>query len=112
MTSDLKGYFFGIARNRWKEHLRARKETIAIDENMAYESIQEESADPFFERIVTRAFEKLKPEYQEVLTLFSNGHSYEEMVKKLKQLETRQDKINKAVLELQSKISEYERDKR
>ena len=84
LTSDLKGYFFGIARNRWKEHLRARKETIAIDENMADESTQEESADPFFERIVTRAFGKLKPEYQEVLTLFSNGHSYEEMARKLK----------------------------
>jgi RNA polymerase sigma factor (sigma-70 family) len=84
LTSDLKGYFFGVARNRWKEHLRSRKETLVIDENIADESVQEESTDPFFERIVTRAFKKLKPEYQEVLTLFSNGHSYEVMAKKLK----------------------------
>lgn len=84
LTSDLKGYFFGIARNRWKEHLRVRKVTVALDENIPDESPDEELTDPFFERIVTRAFKKLNREHQQILTLFSNGHSYVEMAKKLK----------------------------
>jgi hypothetical protein len=37
-----------------------------------------------FERIVSKAFEKLSKEDQSILTLFSEGSSYEEMARTLK----------------------------
>ena len=35
--------------------------------------------DPILERVVSRAFQKLKPDQQMVLSLYSEGHSYEEI---------------------------------
>ena len=79
LTSDLKGYFFGIARNVWSTHLRQRKETIEIIADIPDETDSEEAADPFLERIVSRAFQKLKPDFQLILNLYSEGITYEEI---------------------------------
>lgn len=84
LTSDLKGYFFGIARNIWSNYLRTRKETDEIYADIPDETAQEETNDRLFERIVSRAFEKLDHGHQTILTLFSEGKSYEVIAKKLK----------------------------
>lgn len=84
LTSDLKGYFFGIARNIWSNYLRTRKETDEIYADIPDETAHEETNDLLFERIVSRAFEKLDHDHQTVLTLFSEGKSYEIIAKKLK----------------------------
>jgi len=84
LTSDLKGYFFGIARNIWSNHLRTRRETDEIYADIPDETANEESNDLLFERIVSRSFEKLDRDNQTILTLFSEGKSYESIAKKLK----------------------------
>jgi RNA polymerase sigma factor (sigma-70 family) len=82
LNSDLKGYFFGIARNVWNAMLRKRQKTVELEFDIA-----EEEADPandhILERIVGRAFKKLKPDQQMVLNLFTEGYSYEEIADKL-----------------------------
>ena len=84
LTSDLKGYFFGIARNIWSNYLRTRKQTDEIYADIPDETAHEETNDLLFERIVSRAFEKLDREHKTILTLFSEGKSYEVIAKKLK----------------------------
>lgn len=79
LTSDLKGYFFGIARNVWSGMLRKKRKTTALDSNLPDEPAHEETDDPMFERIVSRAFQKLKPDSQLILTLYAEGLSYEEI---------------------------------
>lgn len=79
LTTDLKGYFFGIARNIWKAQLRKSQETVELSFDFAEEPEAEELNDPFFERILSRAFLKLKPDFQKILTLYSDGFSYEEI---------------------------------
>jgi RNA polymerase sigma factor (sigma-70 family) len=79
LTSDIKGYFFGIARNIWSSHLRKKRETEEIDVDFIDDSDENDYSDPFFERIVSRSFQKLKPDMQTVLNLYSDGHTYEEI---------------------------------
>jgi RNA polymerase sigma factor (sigma-70 family) len=81
LTSDLKGYFFGIARNVWNMQLRRKREIteLELDINLPDENESDENNDQLFERIVTRSFQKLKPDIQSVLTLYSEGYSYEEI---------------------------------
>lgn len=43
----------------------------------------DESGDPLLERVVSRAFQKLKPDQQLILRLFSDGHSYEEIAARM-----------------------------
>jgi RNA polymerase sigma factor (sigma-70 family) len=79
LTSDLKGYFFGIARNIWSSYLRKNRDTQELDENIIADTDENDSNDPMFERIVSKAFQKLKPDMQTVLNLFSDGYSYDEI---------------------------------
>jgi RNA polymerase sigma factor (sigma-70 family) len=83
LTTDLKGYFFGIARNIWNTHLHKKKVTEELSADIPDDSIPEDVYDPIFERIVSRAFGKLKPEFQSILTLFSEGYTYEEIARKM-----------------------------
>jgi RNA polymerase sigma factor (sigma-70 family) len=84
LTGDLKGYFFGIARNIWSNQLRLKRNTSELNANIPDDSDNEDNDDPMFERIVSKAFEKLSKEDQSILTLFSEGSSYEEMARTLK----------------------------
>jgi len=86
LTTDLKGYFFGIARNLWKAQLRKNNRTSVIepDFDMADETTFEDHDDPMFERIISRSFQKLKPDCQNVLALYSDGLSYEEIAVRMK----------------------------
>jgi len=79
LTSDLKGYFFGIARNVWNSLLRKKQKTIELDNDLSDDDEIGELNDQILERILGRAFLKLKPDQQTVLKLFSEGHSYEDI---------------------------------
>ena len=82
LTSDLKGYFFGIARNIWNTHLRKRIKTEQIESDLIGDE-NDEAEDKVFEKILARAFVKLKPDCQKVLTLFYEGAGYDEIANKL-----------------------------
>lgn len=84
LTSDLKGYFFGVAKNIWNNNLRMRKDTAELYADIPDDSVQEDASDFLLEKIVSRAFEKLNPEFQKILTLFSEGYSYEEIARMMK----------------------------
>ena len=79
LTTDLRGYFFGIARNVWSAQLRKKQRTIELEIDVPDEEDSEEQYDPVLERVISRVFKKLKPDQQMVLNLFSEGHSYEEI---------------------------------
>jgi len=82
LTTDLKGYFFGIARNVWNAQLRKKQKTVELEIDLPEEDT-EEQFDPILERIISRVFQKLKPDQQLVLNLFSEGNSYEEIATKM-----------------------------
>jgi RNA polymerase sigma factor (sigma-70 family) len=79
LNTDLKGYFFGIARNVWSAQLRKKQRTIELEFDISDEDSADEQFDPALERVISRVFKKLKPDQQMVLNLFSEGHSYEEI---------------------------------
>jgi RNA polymerase sigma factor (sigma-70 family) len=85
LTTDLKGYFFGIARNLWNTQLRRNKKTSAIepDFDIADEAAFEDHEDPVFERIISRSFQKLKPDCQMILTLYADGLSFQEITTRM-----------------------------
>jgi RNA polymerase sigma factor (sigma-70 family) len=79
LSTDLKGYFFGIARNVWSAQLRKKQKTTGLEIDIPEDEDLEAINDPILERVVSRAFQKLKPDQQLVLSLYSDGHSYEEI---------------------------------
>jgi len=83
LTSDLKGYFFGIARNIWSVHLRHKTRTQELNIDVAEED-EDEIFDPAFQKILTKAFNRLKPDCQAVLTMHYDGISYEEIAAVMK----------------------------
>ncbi len=83
LTSDLKGYFFGIARNIWNTQLRKKRKTVDLELDLLQEPEIDEDNDRMFERIVNRAFQKLKPDSQAVLNLYYEGCSYDEIAVKM-----------------------------
>jgi len=83
LTSDLKGYFFGIARNIWNTQLRKKRKTVELERDLDLPEDVEEDNDRMFERIVSRAFQKLKPDSQEILNMYYEGYSYNEIAVKM-----------------------------
>ena len=79
LTTDLKGYFFGIARNIWNSQLRHKNRVSELNVDIVEENETDELFDPALEKILNRAFQKLKPDSQTVLKLFYEGISYEEI---------------------------------
>lgn len=79
LTSDLKGYFFGIARNIWNAQLRRKKWVLELNDDIPEEEDSTDLFDPALERILNRSFRKLNPDSQTILTLFYEGLSYEEI---------------------------------
>jgi RNA polymerase sigma factor (sigma-70 family) len=113
LTSDLKGYFFGIARNVWSSHLRKKKRTTELDIDISDEDDTVEKADLVLEKVVSRAFQKLKPDQQLILSLYSDGHSYEEIASKMNlknEMYARRKKYlsKEALLELVKEDPEYQ----
>jgi RNA polymerase sigma factor (sigma-70 family) len=83
LTSDLKGYFFGIARNIWSAQLRKKSRNIEIKSDFPDENDNGDEDNSLLERIVSRAFNKLSHDSQTILTLFSEGLSYPEIASKM-----------------------------
>jgi RNA polymerase sigma factor (sigma-70 family) len=81
LTSELKGYFFGIARNIWNAELRGKRKTEELKND--YPEEEEDQLDPLFQKIMARAFSKLKPDCQQVLTLYYDGCSFGEIAEKM-----------------------------
>ena len=113
LTTDLKGYFFGIARNVWSAQLRKKQKTVELEIDPPYEEESEEQYDPVLERVISRAFQKLKPDQQMILNLFSDGLSYEEIAVKMNlknEVYARRKKYlcKEALLELVKEDREYQ----
>ena len=113
LTTDLKGYFFGIARNVWNAQLRKKQRITELDIDLADEDETAEAGDPVLERVISRAFKKLKPDQQTILSLFSEGHSYEEIALKMNlknEVYARRKKYlcKEVLLELVKKDPEYQ----
>lgn len=83
LTSNLKGYFFGVARNVWNAQLRYRSRLISLEAGVAEPAVAEEVNNALLERIVTRSFALLAEDCQVILTLFSEGLSYEEIARRM-----------------------------
>ena len=83
LTTDLKGYFFGVARNVWNSQLRYRSRLVPISTDPTDNSAAEEANSALLERIVTRSFALLGEDCQRVLTLFGEGLSYGEIALKM-----------------------------
>lgn len=83
LTTDLKGYFFGIARNVWNAQLRKKQKTTELEIDFSDEDDNGDIDNQILEKIVDRAFQKLKPDQQMVLNLFSEGYSYEDIAIKM-----------------------------
>jgi len=83
LTTDLRGYFYGIARNVWKAQLRKIQKTVELEIDFPDEEDIGGINDPLLEKIVSRAFQKLKPDQQQILNLFSEGHSYDDIAIKM-----------------------------
>ncbi|MGB8492643.1 MAG: sigma-70 family RNA polymerase sigma factor [Bacteroidales bacterium] len=83
LTTDLKGFFFGIARNVWNYHRRKKSKETDINCDLVANIVNEEVVDYILERIFTRSFEKLKSDSKQVLNLYSEGLSYTEIAKRM-----------------------------
>jgi len=83
LTTDLKGYFFGIARNVWQAQLRKKEKSTELLFDISDEDETDEDHSILLEGIVSRAFLKLKPDEQTILNLFSEGCSYDEIADKM-----------------------------
>jgi RNA polymerase sigma factor (sigma-70 family) len=83
LSADLKGYFFGIARNVWSAQLRKKQKTTEIEDDHPDTEDRDDVNNLLLERVVSRAFKKLKPDQQTILNLFSEGLSYEEIAVKM-----------------------------
>ncbi len=79
LSVDLKGFFFGIVKNIWKGLLRYKYRITYIEYDIAEEPSADEFEDQLMERIVARAFGKLKSDAQTVLKLYSEGLTYSEI---------------------------------
>lgn len=83
LTSDLRGYFFGVARNVWNTQLRYRSRLTSLETDKADFAESEEVSGAALEKIVMRSFALLGEDCQMMLTLFSEGFTYEEIARKM-----------------------------
>jgi RNA polymerase sigma factor (sigma-70 family) len=83
LTSDLKGFVFGISRNLWSKQLRRKKRTTDTQTDIADDFDLEKFLDTPIEQIVQRSFLKLSDECQKVLTLHMQGSDYDQIAKEM-----------------------------
>lgn len=81
LTTDLKGYFFGVARNVWNAQLRYRSRMTSLETDPAEPDETDDFAGATLERIVARSFALLRDDCRMVINLFSEGHTYEEIAR-------------------------------
>lgn len=113
LSTDLKGFFFGIARNIWKAQLRYKCRITRIDSDIAEDPSVDLFEDQVLERIVARAFGKLKPDAQMILKLYSEGLTFSEIANRMdlkNEVYARRKKYlsKEALISLIKKDPEYE----
>jgi RNA polymerase sigma factor (sigma-70 family) len=113
LNTDLKGYFFGIVKNVWNAQLRKKQKSAELDVDIADDNDPDENGDPLMERVISRAFQKLKPDQQLILQLFSEGLSYEDIAIRMNlknELYARRKKYlcKEALLEIVKEDPEYQ----
>jgi RNA polymerase sigma factor (sigma-70 family) len=59
LTTDLKGYFFGIARNVWNAQLRKKQKTIELKVDLPEEENTDDQSNYILERVISRRFKSL-----------------------------------------------------
>jgi len=79
LTTDLRGYFFGIAKNVWNTQLRRKKKTTELLTDHPDDDDTDDTNNILLEKIISRALSKLKPDQQMILNLFAEGKSYSEI---------------------------------
>lgn len=79
LTTDLKGFFYGVVKNIWSAQLRKKQRLVALESDYTDDEDAGETVNRDLERIVSRAFAKLKPDQQIILELFAQGKSYAEI---------------------------------
>ena len=83
LTSDLKAYVFGIARNLWSNQLRIKKPVAEYEIDQADEFDLSKLLDTPIEQIVQRSFLLLSKDSQKVLTLHLEGKGYDEIAREM-----------------------------
>jgi RNA polymerase sigma factor (sigma-70 family) len=83
LTTDLKGYFFGIARNIWSAQLRKKSRNTELIEDFPDEDFSEKEDMMILEKIVSRAFNKLNNDSKTILKLYSEGIPYQEIAARM-----------------------------
>lgn len=85
LTSDLKGYFFGISRMVWNNLLRQKQKHSALEIDITDEAgASYEDNSQVLEKVIEKAMARLKPDCREVILLFSQGIEYSEIAARLK----------------------------
>lgn len=79
LTSDLKGFFFGIVRNVWNAQIRKKSRSVELTFDISDEDTPDIAGNELLDRIVRRSFVKLKDDCQQMLNLHIDGKSYEEI---------------------------------
>lgn len=82
LTTDLKGYFFGVVKNRWREQLRKNPKLDNLDADPPDVDTNDENQ-IVLERIVSRSFMLLKEDCQMIINLFMEGCDYEEIARRM-----------------------------
>jgi RNA polymerase sigma factor (sigma-70 family) len=84
LKTDLKGYFFGIVRLVWSRTLRHRDRFSSIEEELVDDTPSHyDDSTLYMERIAARAMEKLNHDCREVIRLFLDKVSYDEIARLL-----------------------------
>jgi len=79
LTTDLKGFFFGVVKNVWSALLRKKQKMIPLESDYSDEEDSGDIINRELEKIVSKAFAKLKPDQRMILELFAQGKSYAEI---------------------------------
>ena len=85
LTSDLKGYFFGVSRMVWSNLLRQKQKHTEIEIDVTDEgTVSYEEDSQILEKVIGKAMDRLKPDCREIILLFSQGIEYNEIAARLK----------------------------
>ena len=79
LTTDLKGFFFGVVKNVWSANLRKKQRYIPLESDYVEEEDSGDILNRELEKIVSKALTQLKPDQRMVLELFAQGKSYAEI---------------------------------
>ena len=80
LTTDLKGFFFGIVKNVWSSYLRKKQKNVPLESDFVAEEDSGDILNAELEKIVSKAFAQLKPDQRMILELFAQGKSYAEIM--------------------------------